>query len=80
MDNRMKREFVGFVKRYRLESELENVKRMLEVSLQMNEASVVGDEKRYLMLLEEFSTYYCLTTHEMLREFYKLLALKSTLV
>ena len=74
MDNEMNRELISFVKRYRLESELENVKRMLEVGLQMNEASVVGDEKRYLRLLEEFSTYYCLTTHEMLREFSKLLS------
>ena len=74
MDNRMKREFVGFVKRYRLESELENVKRMLEVGFQMKESVILGDEKRYLMLLEEFSTYYCLTNHEMLMEFSKLLS------
>ncbi|MDO5794200.1 MAG: hypothetical protein Q4Q00_08410 [Turicibacter sp.] len=47
---------------------------MLEVGLQMKEAVVLGDEKRYLMLLEEFSTYYCLTTHEMLMEFSQLLA------
>ena len=47
----MKRELVGFVKRYRLESELENVKRMLEVGLQIKEAVIVGDEKRYLRML-----------------------------
>ena len=74
MDNRMKRELVGFVKRYRLESELENVKRMLEVGLQIKEAVIVGDEKRYMRLLDEFSNYYCLMNYEMLSAFSELLA------
>lgn len=42
MVDQIERDFLSFIRRYRLEYEIENVKRMLEVGLEMREAVSLG--------------------------------------
>ncbi len=74
MDEQLKRELMFFIKRYRLEHEMDHVQRMFEVSLQMKKAKSLGQDEKFLTLLDEFSSDYCLSNHEMLLEFQKLVS------
>ena len=47
---------------------MDHVERMLEVSL-MKEVISLGEDEKFLSLLDEFSSNYCLSDHEMLLEF-----------
>lgn len=74
VDDQLKRELMFFIKRYRLEHQMDHVERMLEVSLQIKEAISLGEDEKFLSLLDEFSSNYCLSDHEMLLEFQKLVS------
>lgn len=74
MDDQLKKELMFFIKRYRLEHQMDHVERMLEVSLQIKEAISLGEDEKFSSLLDEFSSNYCLSDHEMLLEFQKLVS------
>ena len=69
INDELRRELVLFAKRFNLEDKFVQLERMLEVSLQMKEARSLGDEQKYLDLLDDFSNSYCLSSQEMLFEF-----------
>ena len=69
INDELRRALELFAKRWKLENELEQLERMLEVCLQMKEARFLGNELKYLDLLEDFANSYCLSSHEMLLEF-----------
>ena len=73
INDELRRALELFAKRWKLEDELEQLERMLEVCLQMKEARLVGNEQKYLELLDDFSDSYCLSSQEMLLEFKMLL-------
>ena len=73
INDELRRALELFARRWKLENELEQLERMLEVCLQMKEARLVGNEQKYLELLDDFSDSYCLSSQEMLLEFKMLL-------
>ena len=73
INDELRRALELFASRWKLENELEQLERMVEVCLQMKEARLVGNEQKYLELLDDFSDSYCLSSQEMLLEFKMLL-------
>ena len=77
INDELRRALELFAKRWKLENELGQLERMLEVCLQMKEARRVDNEQKYLDLLDDFSDSYCLSSQEMLLEFKMLLQING---
>lgn len=72
IDDQLKRELELFAKRWELENQLENLERMVEVSYQLKNFTLTETNINWLILLDEYSDNYCLSSYDMLLEFMEL--------
>lgn len=72
IDDQLKRELELFAKRWGIENKLEKLERMVEVSDQLKNFTLTENNSNWLMLLDEYSDNYCLSSYDMLLEFMEL--------
>ena len=72
INDQLKRELELFAKRWGIENELEKLERMVEVSDQLKNFTLTENNSNWLMLLDEYSDNYCLSSYDMLLEFMEL--------